>query len=118
MRVPNHPTQIRRMRDSRLKQLTPTGPVLAANLTQVHKHCGQPSCACYHGGPLHVAHLIGFTQAGKTRSVYVPQDLLHEVRTWVQEYQRIKTLLHEITQLNVALIRGHVANRKRRQGRP
>ena len=32
MRVPSHPTLVRRMLDSRLKQLAPTGPVLAASL--------------------------------------------------------------------------------------
>ena len=42
MRVPSHPTQIRRMLDSRLKQLVPAGPVLAASLTRVNKRCGQP----------------------------------------------------------------------------
>jgi hypothetical protein len=118
MNVPSHPTQIRRMRDSRLKQLVPTGQVLAANLAEVQKNCGQRSCACYHGGPLHVAHHLSYTVEGKTRNVYVPQDLLEEVRTWIAEYRRIKTLLQEITQLNVALIRGHVQNRKRRQKRP
>lgn len=44
------------MLDSRLKQLTPAGPVLAASLAQVNKRCGQPSCVCHHGGPLHSAH--------------------------------------------------------------
>lgn len=117
MNVPSHPTQIRRMRDSRLKQLVPAGPVLVASLNQVHKTCGKLSCACHHGGPLHVAHHLNFTAQGRTRHVYVPQDLLEEVQTWIVEYQRLKTLLHEITQLNVALIRGHVQNQKRRKGR-
>ena len=44
MRVPSHPTQIRRMLESRLKQMVPAGPVLAATLTRVNKRCGQPSC--------------------------------------------------------------------------
>ena len=84
MRVPSHPTRIRQMLGRRLKQLAPTGPVLAASLTLVNKRCGQPSCACHHGGPLHPAHHLTFKEAGKTRTVYVPQDLLDEVRTWVQ----------------------------------
>jgi hypothetical protein len=41
MRVPEHPTQVRRMLDSRLNQLTPASPLLAASLAQVHKRCGQ-----------------------------------------------------------------------------
>src|SRR5438876_8688981 len=107
MHVPSHPTLIRRMLDSRLKQLVPTGPVLAASLTQVHKRCGQPSCACHHGGPLHPAHHLTLKEGGKTRTVYVPQDLLQEVQSWVAEYQRLKSLLREISQLTLALVQGH-----------
>jgi hypothetical protein len=117
MRVPSHPTQIRRMLDSRLKQLVAAGPVLAASLTLLNKRCGQPSCSCHHGGPLHQAHHLTFKEDGKTRTLYVPQDLVEEVRTWVQEYQRLKALTQEVSQLTRALIRGHVAHRRRRQGR-
>ena len=118
MRVPSHPTLIRRMLDRRLKQLAPTGPVLVATLSLVHKRCGQPSCACHHGGPLHQAHHLNFRHEGKTRTVYVPQDLLDEVQTWVQEHQRLKALTHEVSQLTLALIQGHVQDRRRRRGRP
>lgn len=118
MRVPERPTQIRRMLDSRLKRLPPTGPLLAASLALVHKRCGQPSCRCHHGGPLHPAHHLTLKVEGKTRTVYVPQDLLGEVQAWVAEYQRLKTLMAEVSQLTLALIQGHVQQRKRRKGRP
>ena len=117
MRVPSHPTLVRRMLDRRLKQFVPAGPILAASLMQVNKRCGQPSCSCHHGGPLHQAHHLAFRDGGKTRTVYVPQDLLEEVRKWVQESQRLKTLIHEVSQLAVALIKGHVPHQKRRRGR-
>lgn len=118
MHVPSHPTLIRRMLDSRLKQLVPAGPVLAASLAQVNKRCGQPSCSCHHGGPLHQAHHLTFREAGKTRTVYVPQELLDEVRSWVQEHQRLKAVIQEVSQLTLALIQGHVQDRRRRRGRP
>ncbi|HKB34807.1 MAG TPA: DUF6788 family protein [Gemmataceae bacterium] len=118
MRVPEHPTQIRRMLASRLKQLTPAGPLLAASLARVQKRCGQPSCRCHHGGPLHPAHHLTLKDAGKTRTVYVPQDLLGEVQAWVAEYQRLKALMAEISQLSLALVKGHVQQRRRRKGRP
>jgi hypothetical protein len=118
MRVPEHPTQVRRMLDSRLKQLTPAGPLLAASLSLVHKRCGQPSCRCHHGGPLHQAHHLTLKVQGKTRTLYVPQDLLGEVQTWVAEYQRLKTLMTEISQLTLALVQGHVQQRQRKKGRP
>jgi hypothetical protein len=118
MRVPSQPRLIRRMLDSRLKALAPTGPVLAASLALVHKRCGKPSCACHHGGPRHPAHHLTFKQGKKTRTVYVPQDLLAEVQAWVTEHQRLKSLLSEISQLTLALVKGHVQDRKRRRGRP
>ena len=118
MRVPEHPTQIRRMLDSRLKQLTPTGPLLAASLALVQKRCGQPSCRCHKGGPLHPAHHLTLKAQGKTRTVYVPQDLLGEVQAWVAEYQRLKGLMAQISQLALALVKSHAQQRKRKKGRP
>jgi hypothetical protein len=118
MRVPSHPTLIRRMLDARLKQLTPTRPVLAASLVQTAKHCGRPSCHCLKGGPKHVGHYVTCKIEGKTRTVYVPLDLLEEVRSWIAEQRRLKRLLQEIQQLSLALIRRHAQHRRRRQGRP
>jgi hypothetical protein len=117
MRVPEHPTQVRRMLEGRLKQLAPAGPLLAASLAVVQKRCGQPSCRCHHQGPLHTAHHLTFKVDGKTRTVYVPQDLLVEVQAWVGEYQRLKGLIAQISQLTLALVKGHVQQRKRKKGR-
>jgi hypothetical protein len=117
MRVPSHPTLVRRMLDRRLKQLVPAGPVLAATLVRLNKRCGQPTCRCHHGGPLHQAYHITFREGGKTRTAYVPKDLLTEVRTWMQEHRRLKALLQEVHLLTLALIRGHVQHRRRQKGR-
>jgi Family of unknown function (DUF6788) len=118
MRVPEHPTQIRQMVQGRLKQLVPKGPLLAASLALVQKRCGQPSCHCAGAGPLHTAHHLTLKVNGKTRTVYVPQDLLPEVQTWVAEYHRLKNLMAEISQLTLALVQGHRQERRRKRGRP
>jgi len=118
MRVPSHPALIRRMLEARLKKLTPQGPALAASLAEVKKTCGQPSCACHHGGPRHTAHHLTLKQDGHTRTVYVPVDLLDDVRKWVSEHQRLKHLQAEISQLTLALVTTHVTVRKRKKGRP
>jgi hypothetical protein len=117
MRIPDHPTEIRRLLDARRARLAPGKPVLAATLTQVRKRCGRPTCHCYHGEP-HLAWHLTYKVKGRTRTVYVPHDLLDEVRTWIEEHKRLKTLLDEIHQLTVALIRTHVQTRKRKAGRP
>ena len=61
---------------------------------------------------------LTFKVKGRTRTVYVPLDLLDEVRSWLQEHKRIKALLGEIHELTVALVRTHAAHNKRKQGRP
>jgi hypothetical protein len=117
MRLPTHPTLIRRRLDSRVKQCRPAGPLLAASLATVHRRCGQSSCRCAKGGPLHVAHQLTLKEHGKTRTVYVPKEMLVEVRSWIDEHKRLKKLQQEITQLTLALIQSHVPNQRRKRGR-
>ena len=117
MRLPHRPTLIRRRLDSRVQRCHPDRPLLAASLATVRRRCGQSSCRCAKGGPLHVAHQLTFKEHGKTRTVYVPKDLLAEVRSWIDEHKRLKQLQQEITHLTLALIRSHVPNRRRKRGR-
>lgn len=117
MRVPRHPTLIRRQIDSRLKKLAAHQPILAASLVEIRRHCGNSRCHCLRQGSLHVGHNLTFKAEGRSRAVYVPKDLLKDVRSWIEEHRRLKRLLQEISQLTLALVRSHVQHRRRRQGR-
>jgi hypothetical protein len=118
MRVPRHPTLIRRMLDARLAKLATRTPILAASLVAVSSRCGRPTCRCRRGGELHKSQHLTFKERGKTRTVYVPKGLLGEVRSWVAEHKRLKGLLKEITALSLALVRSHVRQQRRKAGRP
>src|SRR4051794_10788932 len=118
MRTPDHPTVILRMLQHRLKKLATASPILAASFGTYTHRCGRRSCRCHHGGPLHTGQHLTFKESGKTRSVYVPKDLLPEVRTWLAEHQRLKDLLREIHQLTVALLRARARLLKLKGGRP
>jgi hypothetical protein len=102
MNIPRHPTLLRRMRDARVKQLVARCPPLAASL-------GQQRSGGWH---------VTLKQHGKTRTVYVPKDLTEEVKSFIQEHRRLKRLLAEITQLQLALIRVHRTDHARRANRP
>lgn len=117
MHSARHPTLLRRQLDSRLKKLTTSQPVLAASLVRITKVCGRRSCRCYRGEK-HVAYHLSYKVHQKTHTVYVPTDLLEEVRSWIDEHRRLKRLLQEISQLSLALVRSHAQARQRRQGRP
>ena len=119
MRIPDHPNSIRRMLDARLKRLTPRGPILAASFVAFQHRCASPTCTCRQGGPLHSSQHVTFKEPGqKTRSVYVPKDLVKDVRSWIDEHRRLKQLLNEIQQLTLALVRTHVTHKRRQKGRP
>ena len=95
MRIPEHPTLVRRMRDSRLRKLTEVGPLVAATLVQAEVRCGKEGCRCRKGGG-HPTSFLTFKRNGKTVSVYVPKRRLAEVKGWVREHKRIKALVREI----------------------
>jgi len=116
MRVPQHPTLLRRMLQGRVRSLTARGPVLTASLVRIAKHCGHKGCHCQKGQK-HVGNYLTFKVAGKTRTVYVPLDLVAEVREWIAEGRRLKVLMRESSVLAVALVASHVAERRRKAGR-
>lgn len=120
MRIPSHPTLIRRSLDARLKKLAAAAdsPILAASYSEYAHHCSKKSCRCFHGGPLHPTQHVTYTDEGKNRCVYVPKDLIPQVKAWIARHKLIKKLLHEIHLLSVALIQTHAKHSRRKAGRP
>jgi hypothetical protein len=119
VRIPDQLTQVRRMLDCRLKKLGLSSPMLAASLHTYANRCGRATCRCHRGGPLHHGqHVTCKGQGNKTRTVYVPKELLAEVQAWIAEHKKLKQLLREIHLLSLALVQGHVRNRRRKAGRP
>lgn len=111
--VPRHPTLIQRMLDARVKKLSARGPVLLASLVRIAKHCGRPGCRCQRGFK-HVGNYLTFKRSGKTKTVYVPLDMVQEVRGWIAETRRLRLLMRESSELAVALVAGHVQAKRRR----
>lgn len=116
MKTPKHPTLIRRALQARQKKLQAKGPVLAASLVTTRRTCGNPRCRCAQGHK-HLGHYLTWKVKAKTHTVYVPVDLLPQVKQWTQEHRRIKELMAQITQLSLALIQTHVSAKRRKRGR-
>lgn len=116
MNVPSHPTLIRSMCMSRVSKFKAASPLIVASMVTIEKTCGKAGCRCAQGKK-HLGHYLTYKEEGKTRTVYVPKDLVEEVSAWVREHQRLRQLSQEISQLAIALIRSHVAQRRRKAGR-
>jgi hypothetical protein len=103
MRIPRHYTLIERMRDARLKLCSPRCAPLAASLVgQSRGRCGRQ---------------LTLKDKGKTRTVYVPQALMEEVASSIREHKRLRKLLLEINQLELARIAAFAVHQRRRGGR-
>jgi hypothetical protein len=96
-----------RLREAYRRQLGQAGPLVEGSLCKV-----QPAGRAPHWQ-------LTFKQAGRTRTVYVPVELVPEVRRWVKESKRLKSLIRKISRQSLAIIRRHVAARRAEsRGRP
>lgn len=95
------PSRHSQARDNALRQLAKLGPFLEGALCPFKRPgCAKPG---WH---------LTFKQKGRTRTVYVPMDLVSEVQSWTRTYKHLKKLIRQVTRHSLALIHRHVANRQ------
>lgn len=102
----------------KLQELGQDRPVVAGSLNRVERQDASGRTTVYH--------LLTFKEEGKTRSVYVPKDLVKEVQSWIRHHRRVKELLSEISTLSIGIIQCHVAQKRmsgpdagaKRRGKP
>ena len=90
-----------RLRDAYRRQLGELDVFVEGTLCKVRRPGRKP-----------LAWQLTFKQAGKTRTVYVPRELVTEVQQWAKEFKRLKQLVRKVTGQNLAIIRRHVAVRR------
>jgi hypothetical protein len=96
--VPNRHT---RDRQAALRQIAQLGPFIEGSLCAFKRPgCAQPG---WH---------LTFKARGRTRTLYVPMELVAEVKQWTLHYRRLKELIRQVTRHSRALIHTHLANRR------
>lgn len=98
-------------RNAAIKRLADSRPFIEGSLTKIRVTCGNPNCRCAQGEK-HISHVLTKKVRGKTKSLYVPVELVEEVTKWVAEHRRIKRELKEISALSEQIIRQHVSSRQ------
>ena len=90
-----------RARESSLRQIAQIGPFLEGSLSNFKRPgCSQPG---WH---------LTFKQRGRTRTLYVPMELVATVKQWTRNYRHLKGLIRQVTRHSRALIHSHLANRR------
>jgi len=103
-------------REARIRELASVGPLLQGSLAEIGVTCGNPNCRCARGEK-HRSHILTRKVNGRTRSLYIPVDLVEDVRAWAGEHRRVKKLLKEISELSEKIIRAHVGTRRAAKAR-
>ena len=88
-------TRLIQRRDAWLTKLGELGPMTRGSLVTARR-----------GN--HVAHQLTVSVEGKTHTVYVPKDMVEEVREWIKNHQRMQRILKEVSKLNMAIIHRHI----------
>ena len=88
-------------RATELQRIGQIGPFLEGSLCSFQR----PGCSApgWH---------LTFKQKAKTRTVYVPMDMVPEVKKWTRTYKELKQLIRQVSRNSLALIHGHVANQR------
>lgn len=96
--LPNRHTKAR---DAALRQMAQLGPFIEGSLSSFQRAgCAKPG---WH---------LTFKQQGRTRTLYVPMDLVAQVKTWTRTYRQLKKLIRQVTRHSRALIHRHLANQR------
>lgn len=98
-----HPPQNRhrKLQASYLQQIAQIGPFVEGSLCE-YKRAGRKSSSWH----------LTFKVRNKTHTVYVPVDMVEEVRQWTQDYRRLKQLIRKETKQSLALIHRHAVSRR------
>lgn len=92
----------------RHEMLSKLGPMIAGSLCQRAGKCGSPDCDCHQGVKKHFSWQLTRAVNGKTKTLYVPMELLEEVRGWTENHKALKRILKEMSDLCEKYIRSAV----------
>ena len=116
-RVERNTRWLIRRRDGLLRRLRRVRPFVDGSIYRMARTCGNKEhCQCSRGKK-HVSSYLMFKVLQKSRTLYIPVDLLGDVLKCAQEYRCVKGLIREICDVQKEIIRNHVQEKIRRQGR-
>ena len=102
-----HQNRHHKLQASYLKQLVKVGPFVEGTLSE-YKRAGRKASSWH----------LTYKIEGKTQTVYVPVDMVEEVRQWTEQYRQLKQLIRKETKQSLAIIHSHVASRRAANRKP
>ena len=91
-----------------LNELRRRWPIARGSLCEVAKPCVRAGCAACAQGEKHLSFIFSYRQDGKQRCLYVPRELVPQLRRAIDGGQWVESRMSEI---GAALVFAHRARR-------
>ena len=98
MRHRGHISAKERKKRSQLAKLLHDRRFLCGSLVTMARTCGNQGCKCMRGEK-HVSLYLAMKDGSKRKMIYIPRKWEQSISSWVQNYQNIKKLTDEVSQL-------------------
>ncbi len=101
------------------KDLLSTGVFRKGSITERWMTCGNPICKCKTDTAKRHGPYYWWTtkEKGHTQAIIVPKEFLSEARTYLKNYQQLKTQINALSQLSEQIIRKKLEFLKRQKSK-
>ena len=80
--------------------------MIRGSLVTLEGHCGKPSCSCAHNRVrYHRRHYLSWTEAGRTRMLYVPRAGLKSFQRGIKAWVEFKQIAQQLARLNAQILK-------------
>lgn len=94
---------------AKLDGLSQCGPFVVGSLNRVERKDQHGKVTAYY--------LLTFKEEGKTRSIYVPKDMVKELRSWIRNYRTLKKMMADLSTVSISIIRNFVSEKRDAAGK-
>ncbi|MDP2924477.1 MAG: hypothetical protein Q8O30_12305 [Candidatus Omnitrophota bacterium] len=101
-------------RDALIRKLGKIRPFVGGSVVVVERACGNPNCKCRKGDK-HPGYYLMWKKKKMTKGVYIPVDLVEEVKKWNEEYKLIKSIVQKVSDIQKDIIRRYVREKRSRR---
>lgn len=89
---------------SELRRILNGSGLLHGTLVRRKRVCGKSNCRCARGAKHESLYLV-VTENGTPRQLYVPKEWEQTVRQWIEQYQKARELMDEISRIHWKKVR-------------
>ena len=97
-------SRLEQRRQALLGELHALPDMMRGKVYERERKCGRASCTCASGGPRHKGLQLTVNVGGRTRTRYVRQGERAAIEAKIAVHHRLKEIVEELTEINLALI--------------